>query len=333
MRKLSNIKRLLKAADYIGFECPEIQVLQERLDSITEYQERVQKLLLTIAKAKSADLEELIEVGKSFQLDIPEIEQLERILRQIQWRESAEAKVPGRTLQEVDNLINLAGNINVPEQNEELLSLKEQKRQGEIWEEKAKELLAMEEVNFAQLHSFAQQAAELPVSKETLGAIDAILRKQRELQELVYRLVSKSQDPDFRQRPAYKEVKTVMESLVEGNSKPAGVADLEKEQKRHEDWMRRGKKLFGKSNAPLHILLQHMETVESHNEACFNIADQPRGPVEPQSREQTPEDGIPGQSSSSRDIFCLCRTPEAGLMIECINCHEWCVEEEDLKKK
>jgi len=325
MRKLINIKRLLKAADHIGFECSEIQVLQDRLDAITEYQEKVQKSLLTIADAKPVDLEELIEVGKSYQLDIPEIEQLERILKQIQWRENAKSKVAGRTLQEVENLINQAGEINVPEQNEDLVSLKEQKQHGEAWEEKAKTLLAMDEINFAQLESFAAQAAELPVSRETLTAVDAILRKQRELQELIFSLVAKSQSPDFRQRPGYKEVKTVMESLADLNSKPAGTADLEKEQKRHEDWMRRGKKLFGKSNAPLHILLQHMELVESHNNACFNLLDRPRGPVEPQSREHTPEDGMAGQSSSSRDVFCLCRTPEAGLMIECINCHEWYV--------
>ena len=323
IRKMSNVKRLLRAADHIGFECAEIQVLQERLDSINEYQEKVQKSLLTLADTKSADLEELIEVGRSFQLDIPEVEQLERIVKQMQWRESARSKIPGRTLQEVETLVNQASNIHVPEQNEDLISLKEQKQQGEAWEEKAKELMSMDEINFAQLDSFAHQASDLPVSKETLAAVDALLRKQRDLQELIHTLVSKSQSADFRQRPAYKEVKTVMESLADLSSKPTGTADLEREQKRHEDWMRRGKKLFGKSNAPLHILLQHMEAVESNNDACFNLSDRPRAPVEPQSREHSPEDDFSGHSSSVRDVFCLCRTQEGGLMIECVNCHEW----------
>ena len=89
--------------------------------------------------------------------------------------------------------------------------------------------------------------------------------------------------------------------------------------------MRRGKKLFGKSNAPLHILLQHMETVDAHNKACFDLSDQPKeGPVEPSSRGQTPEEGHDG-TSGSKGVFCLCRTPEAGLMIECMTCHEWFV--------
>ena len=116
-----------------------------------------------------------------------------------------------------------------------------------------------------------------------------------------------------------------MQTLEELQSKPNGTIDLEREQRRHEDWMRRGKKLFGKANAPLHILLQHLNTVRARNEACFEIADKPRMPVEPSSRQATPEDGIPisDGSNSSRDVFCICRKAEAGMMIECELCHEW----------
>jgi histone demethylase JARID1 len=116
-----------------------------------------------------------------------------------------------------------------------------------------------------------------------------------------------------------------MEALEQLNSKPPGTIDLEKEQKRHEDWMRRGKKLFGKTNAPLHILHQHMKYVEERNESCLDLRDQPRMPVEPSSREHTPvdEEENPNGSQSNRDVFCLCRRPESGMMIECELCHEW----------
>jgi histone demethylase JARID1 len=324
-RKLSNIKRLLNDADHIGFECPEIQTLQERADTITDYQKKARDALATILDQKSTDLEELIEVGKSYALEIPEIDNLEKVLKQLQWIESARSTVPGRTLHDVEVLIKQSADVNVPDHNEDLVFLKEQKSRGESWEAKAQELMAADQIHYAQLDSFAKQAAELPVNKDTLAAVDAILRKQRETQELITGLLEKCRSADISQRPSYKDVRDVMASLAALNSKPQGSVDLEKLQKRHEDWMRRGKKLFGKSNAPLHILQQHMETVETHNKACFNLTDQPRGPVEPQSREQTPEDGMQGHSSSSRDVFCLCRTPEAGLMIECITCHEWYV--------
>ena len=57
-RKLSSIKRLLSAADKIGFECPEIQVLQERADTITEYQTKARHALTTLRDQKSADIQE-----------------------------------------------------------------------------------------------------------------------------------------------------------------------------------------------------------------------------------------------------------------------------------
>jgi len=116
-----------------------------------------------------------------------------------------------------------------------------------------------------------------------------------------------------------------MEALEELNSKPNGTTDLEKEQRTHEDWMRRGKKLFGKTNAPLHILHQHMQIVRDRNEGCFDLRDKPRMPVEPSSREHSVEPGAEVTQSGKPfpDVFCICRKPEASMMIECELCHEW----------
>ena len=107
-------------------------------------------------------------------------------------------------------------------------------------------------------------------------------------------------------------MREAVDALNELNGKPPGTTDLEKEQRRHENWMRRGKKLFGKTSAPLHILHNHMKAVEEKNQACFSLADQPRMPVEPASREQTPNDS----EDVTRDVFCICRRPEAGIMVE-----------------
>jgi histone demethylase JARID1 len=114
-----------------------------------------------------------------------------------------------------------------------------------------------------------------------------------------------------------------MDRLQTLNIKPPGTLDLEREQKRHEDWMRRGKKLFGKANAPLHILMQHMQYVFERNENCLDLTDQPRMPVEPASREASPAPNYADGSSSSSNVFCVCRKPESGMMIECELCHEW----------
>jgi histone demethylase JARID1 len=190
--------------------------------------------------------------------------------------------------------------------------------------------MSVEAVHYQQLEALSAQATRFPVSPETLAAIDAILTKQREAQKRIQTLYESSKDPDLRNRPKYKDVRELTESLEQLNSRPIGAIDLEREQKRHEDWMRKGKKLFGKANAPLHILKSHMEYVDKRNSYCFDLEDSYRPPVEPSSRDNTPEGLLEnpnpnpwGPKSQKRDVFCICRHPEAGMMIECEVCHEW----------
>jgi histone demethylase JARID1 len=331
LRNVDNIRRLLVAADKLSFDCPELDVLRERAEKIAQFRERANTALRQ-PSIRGADLEELIEDGKSYNVDLPEIEKLENHVRTVKWFEEAKEnsdKISQGTplsLQEVTTFLQQGKDLGIGQDEAYMTFFADQKDQGEFWEGKAKELMAADTVNFQQLDALSKQASKLPVSKETLAAIDNILQQQRVAQDKINSLYERSKDPDFRKRPMYTEVRDAFEELNKLGTKPQGTLDLEKQQKIHEDWMRRGKKLFGKANAPLHILLQHMKHVEERNDACLDLNDQPRMPVEPASREHTPEpthehDG----SGSSRDVFCICRKPESGMMIECELCHEWCV--------
>ncbi|CAI9628599.1 unnamed protein product [Alternaria burnsii] len=326
-RNVDNIQKLLNQAKDLGFDSPEITTLRERAESIVEFQTRARTALRERTSEQSiARLDELLEEGKGFNVDLPELESLEKVVQQLKWlQEAQDFKVRlAPTLQEVGELIKSGVEVGMPEHHPDLRFLQEKRDQGEFWEKKAKELMEVENVHYQQLDAFSKQATNLPVTPETRAAMDAILKKQRDAQELIMSLYERSKNPDFSQRPKYMEVRNAMESLNALNGKPNGTNDLEKEQKRHEDWMRRGKKLFGKANAPLHILHAHMKQVDERNRSCFDLSDQPRMPVEPASREQSPADGeeVDG-SGSSRDVFCICRKPEAGMMIECELCHEW----------
>jgi histone demethylase JARID1 len=326
-RNVDNIQKLLNQAKDLGFDSPEITTLRERAESIVEFQTRARTALRERTSEQSiARLDELLEEGKGFNVDLPELESLEKVVQQLKWlQEAQDFKVKlAPTLQEVGELIKSGVEVGMPEHHPDLRFLQEKRDQGEFWEKKAKELMEVENVHYQQLDAFSKQATNLPVTPETRAAMDAILKKQRDAQELIMSLYERSKNPDFSQRPKYMEVRNAMESLNALNGKPNGTNDLEKEQKRHEDWMRRGKKLFGKANAPLHILHAHMKQVDERNRSCFDLSDQPRMPVEPASREQSPADGeeVDG-SGSSRDVFCICRKPEAGMMIECELCHEW----------
>jgi histone demethylase JARID1 len=325
-RKVENIQKLLRTADELSFESPEIVTLRERFDNIVEFQQKAQAALRDSPSQQSIPkLDELLEEGRGFNVDIPELDSIDRVVQQLKWLKSAQDLKSGPcTLHDVNALIQQGLDLGMPEGHPEIHLYQEKKAQGELWEAKAKELMSVENVHYQQLDALSKQASTLPVTPETLIAVEAILKKQRDAHDLIISLYERSKNKDFRLRPKYKDVREAMEALNALNSKPTGTIDLEKEQKRHEDWMRRGKKLFGKANAPLHILHAHMKQVDERNRACFDLSDQPRMPVEPASREASPEDGEPVDvSGSSRDVFCICRKPEAGMMIECELCHEW----------
>ena len=324
LRKIDNINKLLAQAEEISFDCPEITTLTEKSEAIAKFRLDAQTALQNTTLHSTQEIEDMAELGKGFNVDIPEIEMLGKVVQQMRWNDQArDGKTKFQTLDDVGVLIQKAVDIGIPENNDHLIYYKQQKAHGEFWETKAKELISVESVHYQQLEALSTQAATLPVSRETLAAVDAILSKQREAHKQILSMYERCKDLDFRKRPKYKEVRDVLDSLTELGSKPGGTIDLEKEIKRHEDWMRKGKKLFGKANAPLHILHAHMNYVASKNSHCFELADKPRMPVEPASREVSPD--TTQDISEPRDVFCICRQPEGGTMIECELCLEWYV--------
>ncbi|KAH8702113.1 putative PHD transcription factor [Talaromyces proteolyticus] len=313
LRRVENIHTLLAEADKLSFDCPQMAALEEKTREIEKYRQEVHTALNSSTQSIS-EIEELVESSRNFNVDLPEVEKLETMLQQMKWREQARLQRDQQlTLKDVQELIQQGEELGLTESDQDLQHFKALYQSGEAWEAKAKELMAVEAVHYVQLEALSAQASRFPVSPETRAQVDAILTKQREAQKHIQTLYERSQDPDLRKRPSYKEVRELMESLEQLNSRPVGALDLEREQKRHEDWMRKGKKLFGKANAPLHILKSHMEFVEKKNAACFDLEDRCRPPVEPSSRAK----------SRKRDVFCICRQPEAGMMIECEICHEW----------
>ena len=332
-RKVDNIFRLLSLADELSFDCPQITTLQERSDAIAEFQKDARTALANPSAPSTQDLEDLAESGKGFNVDIPEVDRLEVLVKQHRWIDEVteRTRVGGtqfKTLKEVKAKLEKGVEIGMSRETDlNMLRLKDLVHNGGMLEDKAAELMSADVVHHGQLEAIASQADRLPLSEETRNKMDGILSKQREAQKAIESFVRRSLDPDFQKRPKYKEARDAMDGFTDLTTKPQGAADLENAVKRQENWMRKGKKLFGKANAPLHILQQHLDYVNDHNNFCFDLTDRPRMPVEPASRQNSPVDGDEGDEGvkSEKNVFCMCRQPESGTMLECELCLEWSV--------
>ncbi|KAJ5517810.1 Zinc finger PHD-type [Penicillium expansum] len=320
VRRIEHIYALQAEADKLSFDCPQMAALEEKTREIEKFQQDINNALMHPHTRPLQEIEELIERGKNFNVEVPELEHLEQVSRQIKWIEQATRKRDQyMTLTDCRELLAGAEQLGLSDTNEHLVHFKELARHGDAWEMKAKELMSVEAVHYQQLEALSAQASRFPVSPDTLAAVDAILTKQREAQKRIQTLYEKSKDPEMKNRPKYKDIRDLMESLEHLTSRPIGAIDLEREQKRHEDWMRKGKKA-----------LRQGECSSSYSEIPYG--DSYRPPVEPSSRDNSPEGllenpGNPpnmwGPKSRKRDVFCICRHSEAGMMIECEVCHEW----------
>lgn len=321
-RKISNIKRLLTRAEKLAFDCQEITTLQEKLNTVKDYQYNVKHALSNLSNMTTEEIDSLITEGKSFGVDIPEINTLEKIVQQMRWLDNAKDAREYSTSKGVDSLLEEGLRLEVPPDHERIGFLRQHKHAGETLQLKITEWLSKQEtINLAQLETYYKTAATLPVSEEVIAEMNSLLVDHRAAQKRIQDVVAGTRNPDRSKRPTYKAMKDCQDSVTPMSPKPEGWLELDKLQKKQEDWMRRGKKLFGKSNAPLPILHQHLKIIDERNKACLDTTEKPRAPVEPSSREHTPI--VDYMDNDAREVYCLCRRPEDGMMIECKVCHEW----------
>jgi [histone H3]-trimethyl-L-lysine4 demethylase len=327
---VEGLRKLLQTAENLSFSHEKIEQLEEKSKAIDDWRAEAKIMLRNLHAHSVAEIEELLENGRSYFVTMQEIELLDKQLVKSRWIEEAQEarqNTAKYSLAQCEDLVKRGIENDIRQEGGDLAHFQDMVSQGKLWEAKTKQVMAQENINYGQLEAlFAEsQKHDFPVNPDTLAELDAVLIKNRAAKEQIQKLYDRTKAEDLRDRPTYEEVRNVMKSLEDWTSKPSGTVDLEREVKRHEDWMRKGKKLFGKANAPLHILKAHMETVETKNNYCFDLNDTFRAPVEPQSREASPVDGLGrhGLGQDEKSVFCICRQPEGGMMIECEVCQDW----------
>ena len=132
LRKIENIHKLLAEADKISFDCPEIATLRERSEDIAKFQRDAQSALRNHTLHPTQAFMDLAERGKGFNVDIPEVEELENVVKQMKWNDQAQdMRTQPQTLTDVASLIDQSQELGIPANDENLIFLQEQNAQGE----------------------------------------------------------------------------------------------------------------------------------------------------------------------------------------------------------
>jgi histone demethylase JARID1 len=315
----SQMQQLLDESMSLPFSCVEITQIRERGQEILHFSKTVESLMRSPMKPVN-EYEEMLNLGRSFNLALPEVEVLEKIVGRMRWSEKV-ASIGSRASLDLDEVVRLISDgerAGITQDDPLLQTLQIQKALSDQVEERAQKVLQSDFVRIDDLARLAEECKSHPVSRATSKLIRDALERHTILTKQIESLSQDAEKTTIGERPLYKDVKKVVEDSRILASKPNTFA-LERDLRLVEEWMRKGKRIFGKGNAPLYILKSHLTFISRRNEACLSFDDTLENDLRYEANVLA---GRPNPEDSGK-VFCFCRLPESGLMIECDICHEW----------
>jgi histone demethylase JARID1 len=296
-------------------------MLREKAEAIEEYKDRARRAL----EDQQNSLEEYIELideGKSLNVDLPALDMLERIVDQLKWFDRAkEMNDVYLSLEEVLDLMARGERCGISPNHRLMEQLAMKRDKGRWWENQTTTLLSMEAAPVEALEALLNDATQLSVTKETYVKVETIINRTREARQHLASLMSRFQVGNILERPLASEARKVLKVIDELPVKPRDSTNLKKMIVRTEEWVKRGKRLFGKTNASVMQLEEHLILIQKRNESAFDTTDVPKrdktsspGPHSPDATET---------KDSEEGPYCICRSGPTGEMVECDKCKEW----------
>ncbi|KAK7206142.1 PLU-1-like protein-domain-containing protein [Myxozyma melibiosi] len=315
LHKPEYIDSLLQRIESMPFTSAEIDLLYERKSQIEEFVEHARETLAN--ETNDADVYvALIETGYGLNVELEEVKALEVRLARLQWHERASDA--GKTyiyLPDVKNILAEADRLEISQDRDELYSkLTKASTAGDKWEAEVNSQMRSGKPDYDLLDSMYDEASVTPVYKETYDRLGKFLIKHKEIEDAFVEFVEGCRSAEFSARPTYKDARKISEYLQDPASENPNSAEIRRYMQHVENWLSQGQALFFTAGTSGNsTLTSHLETAAKRTKNALSALDKPH----------TQQPTAEGEKRSSKELFCICRQPESGLMIECENCHEW----------
>ncbi|KAJ3024693.1 UNVERIFIED_CONTAM: hypothetical protein HDU68_007873 [Siphonaria sp. JEL0065] len=333
-RTLDSLLALLKRVDVLPFDCPEIGALQVMVADAQDFQERMVHVLteepVLLDKVEGL-LEELCDPASKIQVIVIGAELLEEAKYDLQWIMEGEecCRNPMSWYEDYDDvLLKGRGCVTHSKDHSALVSalvgfnavkkrklalvaeLRKKRARGDSWKVEAAALFKRKSLQFYEFKDLLSARGQIPVVKESY---DRIVEEFKAVQDVVLRIRRLVQLNPNLQEPfgdsttwdgpklSVSVVLPQAYEIIASLQIPVKLEELsilEREVKKVEDWVTKGRRLISKSTTskPLAEVLKDLES------ACESATD----------------------ASNHTDTYCFCRGQDGGgLMVECENCHVW----------
>ncbi|KAK3844929.1 MAG: PLU-1-like protein-domain-containing protein [Linnemannia gamsii] len=328
-KRLEDLQDMLLRVERMRFDCPEIRQLEDSIETILEYRDDVRRAL-NKPEHDLNECRELYEIGLSMNIGMDEIDQLETIVKDLVWIDRANAKGVHTDTDDyhlICSLVADARKSGVSLSNPLLKDLIQKEEEGHFWEEKAQAALGRNPVDLKELQEVIRSGQDIPVARTILSKAEHLYNKSVDWAKSSDQLVERSGEPEYEDRPSVSELKRALKLAETVPIEIAHKSMFEEESRKFDYWMAWTQSLFlqaGSRRASGFELEESLEDLKENVQTC------------------TMEEKIPPILISNlatktllysksetmnlereEPIYCLCRNPESGMMVECDDCHEW----------
>lgn len=316
---------LLTSADKLAFEAPEIAQIRQLVHSVWDFQAKAQELCAEDESVTpTRRYRQLLYQGEGLNVDIPELTQLDRIVKRKEWLKAMnEVDEAFLKIEDVQRHLTQAGELGIPDSHPFVVELTAKAEKGKAWRVVAKELLSRSTkwdpatprlITIAELEEIAKDDPEVPNMGHTHTQIlDLLKRTQAVANSCQYSLTI--QGPEAKSIVYARKLIKAAETRASGMIIPELQA-LEEMVKRYDAWIDQAGKLLGVEDDPPAALGSMMQKVK--------LLLNPRDDAYPSEfnailtgtgRKET-------NSAAVSQFNCLCRLPPSRTMLQCRKCLE-----------
>lgn len=296
-RSPETLSALLREAERLAFDAPEILQLRQMLLSIQNFRHEANLILST--PEPELDLEKCrtaLILGNSLNIELPELAQIQTIVNRLTWFRKVEEEVDDRTIQypEVVSLLEEAEECEIPADHTTIIELKKREAKGRAWKTATDRLLASKAIRLEEVDALVEGQELTPTILDLMRELENIRKKATDWQASARAHLTGSGTAKAADRLC-KAIKNAEGSL--GKVVIPEIALLQEELDFHEKWTSRLADFLGVVNKGNRVQTRLGELLAGVKN---NLA---------------PSDDRPNENYS-----CFCRGPPQPIMVQCGMC-------------
>ncbi|ORY26874.1 PLU-1-like protein-domain-containing protein [Naematelia encephala] len=295
---------LLREADRLAFDSPEIQQIRQVLLNIENFRSEAQLVLSTPPdQLEYEKTRTVLILGQGLDIDMPEVAAVRLIVLRLEWIRRVGFEVDDRTMQydDVVKLLEEAERYGIPADHSYVIELQARRDQGSAWNRKADAILEAEEIDLDQITALLAGHELTPTSLEKLRQLESVLKTAQNWQTTAKQHLAGHGSAVSAQRLC-RAVKTAQGPL--GRVRIPEMAHLQRELDWHTKW---ATELGNVINCPPNKVAASLNSIRQSFQQHFRR----------------------GDDRPNTSYACFCRQQPTAVMVTCSHCrgeyHPKCV--------